>query len=236
MDYPGLESMQEHAFQAWPASSFRKLLVQREIPILIVSRYWITQMSEMHTDLMSAAGFQFRLQQAEIPKGFPEGENGMSGHAFFFSLVIGNHSYTAFPVESNVFIERQLHALSRIAPTAFHQRQVTLFHHSRADLPTQLNQRSSSFGKKQYAGRFPVKAMDQFQKFPIRMLGTQLLDDTGTHAASTMHRNPCRLIDDNQRFILEQNFERNELTPCQPLSNRRISFRHSHLWYAHGIT
>jgi hypothetical protein len=100
----------------------------------------------------------------------------------------------------------------------------------------QLNQRSSSFGKKQYPGRFPVKAMDQFQKFPIRMLGTQLLDDAEAHAASTMHRNACGFVDDDQRFILEQNFERNELTPCQLLSNRRISFRHSHRRYTHSIT
>src|SRR5687768_13618484 len=126
MYYPSLERMQKHAFQARPASSSRKLLVQREIPIFIVTRYRKTQMSEMHANLMSTAGFQFRLQQAEIPKGFLEGENGMSRYSLFFSLVIGNHSYTPFPGGSHVFIERQLHALSRIAPTAFHERQVML--------------------------------------------------------------------------------------------------------------
>jgi hypothetical protein len=99
----------------------------------------------------------------------------------------------------------------------------------------QFNQRGSSFGKKQYPGGFPVKAMDQFQKFPIRMLSTQLLDDAEAHAASTMHRNPGRLIDDDQRFVLEQNFERNELAPGQLLSNRKISFRHSHRRYANSI-
>src|SRR5687768_15275764 len=154
MYYPGLERMQKHAFQARPAGSSCKLLVQCEIPILVVTRYWKTQVSEVHADLMSTASFQFRLQQAEIPKGFLEGENGMSRHSLFFPLVICNHSYTPFPVRSHVFIERQLHALPRVAPPAFHERQVTLFHHSSADLPMQLNQCGSSFGKKQYSRRF----------------------------------------------------------------------------------
>ena len=72
----------------------------------------------------------------------------------------------------------------------------------------QLHQRSPGLGKKQDARRFPIKTMNELQKFPLGMLRAQTLYYAKAHPASTMHRHAGRLVEYDQCFILKQDFER----------------------------
>ncbi len=62
--------MQEHAFQA----SSGQLPVQLEVSVLVVTCDRKTQMRKVDANLMGAAGFEFRAQEAEIGPRFFEPE------------------------------------------------------------------------------------------------------------------------------------------------------------------
>src|SRR4051812_34652323 len=106
MQYLNHRSMQKHTLQASLLSSPCQLPVQREIPVFIVTCYRKAQMSQVNANLMSTAGFQFRLQQAEVVPCFFEGENSVSGHAILFSTP-ACHGNASFPGSCYIFVERQ---------------------------------------------------------------------------------------------------------------------------------
>ena len=140
---------------------------------------------------------------------FFEGENSVSRHRHPF-LVPPLPRPRVVPRQRYIFVERQFHALPRIAPFAFHQRQVLFFYYPRPYLPVQFNKCRAAFGEEQNSGSFPVKAMNQLQEFPFRMLSTQLLYDAQAHAAAAMNRDPGRFVDYQKRLILKQYFKPDE--------------------------
>jgi hypothetical protein len=125
----------------------------------------------------------------------------MSRHSADFISCARSYGHPPFSGGRHVFVEGQSHALPRIMPPAFHQRQITLLDQSRTNLTVQVHERRAAFGEEQNSGSFPVKPMNQFQEFPIGMLSAQLLYDTEAHAAAAMNRKPRRLVNYHERFI-----------------------------------
>ena len=78
--------------------------------------------------------------------------------------------------------------------------------------------------------------MYQFEKLPIWMLSAQLFNHPEAHAATTMHRNSGRLVDNDKGVVLEQNLKRDKTRFTQFLPGRRSLFSDSYRWYANDIS
>jgi hypothetical protein len=92
-------------------------------------------------------------------------------------------------------------------PDALDQCQVGLAGLALTELVLQPGQRGALLGQQQDAGRLPVQSVHQFEEFRLGTGLPQLFDHAETHPAAAMHRNPGRLVDDQQRLVLHHHHE-----------------------------
>ena len=154
---------------------------------------------------MRAAGFQFRFQKTERRRGIRPRLAQAKNRVRHLAIVI--HRHTPFTVGQQMFLQRRLDRAFRVAPVAAPQRKVNLLPMPFAKLLVQRHQRRALFGEHQHAGGIAVEPVHQFEKFCVRPCRAQLFNRAEANAAATMHRQPGRLVNNQQRRVLIQNIK-----------------------------
>jgi hypothetical protein len=98
----------------------------------------------------------------------------------------------------------------------------------------QRGQRRPIARDQQTAAGVPVEPMDEFQRL-ARARCAQGFDDTEAHAAAAVHRDPARLVDDQQMPILKNDRAFDELEQALRRSSRLLARIDAHRRQAHLV-
>src|SRR5574343_1316916 len=149
---------------------------------------------------MGSPRLQLCLQQAHFRPAGEQSKDGMRGLAL---RVDRNPALATF---GKVFVQGKFYMLGIVHPAPLDQYEIALVG-TRPMLPdhvVQRRQRQTLFADQQDARRLAVKPVSQFQELGQRTLTSQRLDDAEADPATAMYCNTFRLVDDQQRIILEE--------------------------------
>jgi hypothetical protein len=192
--------VQKHPLQAFPGQG----LVQRKITIFLVAGDRITQLREMHADLVRSPRTQFRFEQTEVLPAREQPEHRMRRLA-----LLGN-THPPLTRGLQILEQRQPNIAQRVHPAAADQHQVTFVGAPRAAAETagtkhlvQRQKHRALLAKQQDAGGFTVQPVCKFEKTRLWPLSAQGLDYTEAFAAAAMHGDAGRLVDHQQAIVFE---------------------------------
>src|SRR5271155_5602220 len=165
-------------------------------------------MGEMDADLMRAPGMQFSLEQRQWRLGVgPDGAAAEHRACGLSALVLDPDPTFALP--GYELGQRQLDPAHGVAPATLDEHQIALVGTALAQGRVQRHQRRALLGHEQHARGVAVEAVHQFEEPGLWALRTQLLDQAEANAAAAVYREPGRLVDGDERFVLVEDRERN---------------------------
>src|SRR5882762_2803877 len=133
LQFPGV---QEHALQ----SLLHQTSVELEVAVLVITRDRKSEVSEMHADLVGAAGQQLRRQQRVSADSSLLPENRLR------LLALPVDADAPLSVTSDKFFQRKADMLLVVAPGSLHQGEVFLLHAAFAQRGVQRGQRRALLG------------------------------------------------------------------------------------------
>ena len=157
----------------------------------------------MHADLVRASGFELGLEQRDRRIGAAATPSTRR------KIVRASRPSLSDPdaplaVAGHVGRERQFDRAHRVAPLAADQHGVALVDRAVAQLRVQAGQREALLGDEQNARRFAVEPMHELEECRVRTRETQPLDDAERDAAAAVNGETRRLVERDQRVVLEQ--------------------------------
>src|SRR5262249_18823883 len=157
-----------------------ELPVEREVSVLVVPGDRESQVLQVHSDLVGAAGPQLRLQQREPVVTPLQPEQRPRGQSTAVDVD------PPFPCSRKEFVQGQLDVAERVAPTSCHQSQVQFAHAPRTNLFVQSRECAAFLGQQQHARGIAVKPVNQLKKAQFRPFQAQLLDHAPAYAAAAV--------------------------------------------------
>jgi hypothetical protein len=149
-------------------------------------------------------------------------------------LAVRIDTHSPFAVLDQVFIEGLPDMLRLVEPTPLDQREIALAHAAFAEVVLQANQRRTFLADDEQTRGFPVQTVRQLKELGVGSRPTQLFDNPEADAATTVHRNACRLVNDQHRIVLEH--DRKITCGGRRLAILQGPWRHPYRWHPHLIT
>ena len=120
-------------------------------------------------------------------------------------LAFGLHLHPAFAVARHVPVQRKVqHGRTLAAPVPFHQCPVAFVNAPLGQCPVQRHERLALLGHEQDARGVTVEPMHEFEERGLKPCRAQLLDQAGLDSAATVYRQSGRLVQRDQRVVLQQ--------------------------------
>ena len=181
----------------------RQHLVPREVAVLVVAGQRKAEVRQVHADLVRAAGVQLRFEQRQRRIGVRTTLRSRR-NTVRAAAPVALDAHAPLAVAGHELVQRQLDRAHRVAPLAAHQHEIALVDPSFAQLRVQPDQRRALLGDQQDARRVAVEPVDQLQELAPPAAPRAAARSGRSDAAAAVDGEPGRLVQRDQRVVLEQ--------------------------------
>src|SRR5690606_6060828 len=219
-------SMQEEALQA----QLPEPLVRHLIAVFVVASQRMACMLSVYTYLVSAPGDRTGFDQRGVSEGLDNGEAREGG------LAVQGHPHHTLAGAERVLFKRRVDRRAPFRPTAGHQRQIALVDTLAAQSFMQYQQRTALLRHHDAARGVAIEPVHQLEKASLRTQCAQRFDQPQADAAATVHREPGRLVDDDQTLVFVEDGIRQAVGKAR--GNRHLGtflLAHPQRRYAHLV-